>query len=272
MDRPSFDPSAAETWLNPRFLQKLLILFDQEDPLEREYLKSIVHKIYAKFVSLRGFIRKSIGNIFLTFIYETQRHNGISELLEIYASIINGFALPLKEEHKIFLQKTLIPLHKMEAYCNYHVQLTYCLAKFLAKDPHFTLLIFQNILRVWPIADSTKQILLLEEIDELLYYADLKELRLIARSLTFRVSSWIESLNFQVADRAMLFLNNKVFLQFLSQNLNFYPIILASLHANSTHHWHRAIGLMATNMLVRLERIAPCLFSDCKASISDLPQ
>jgi len=198
MDRPSFDPSAAETWLNPRFLQKLLILFDQEDPLEREYLKSIVHKIYAKFVSLRGFIRKSIMNIFLTFIYETDRHNGISELLEICASIIDGFALPLKEEHKVFLQKTLIPLHKMEGFYNYHLQLTYCLAKFLAKDLHCTLLIFQNILRVWPVADSTKQILLLEEIEELLYYADVKELRLIAQSLTFRVSSCIESLNFQV--------------------------------------------------------------------------
>lgn len=35
------------------------------------------------------------------FIFETERHNGVAELLEILGSIINGFALPLKEEHKV---------------------------------------------------------------------------------------------------------------------------------------------------------------------------
>ena len=38
----------------------------------------------------RAFIRKSINNIFYRFIYETERHNGIAELLEILGSIING--------------------------------------------------------------------------------------------------------------------------------------------------------------------------------------
>ena len=61
----------------------------------------------------RAFIRKAINNIFYRFIYETERHNGIAELLEILGSIINGFALPLKEEHKQFLMKALLPLHKV---------------------------------------------------------------------------------------------------------------------------------------------------------------
>ena len=39
--------------------------------------------------------------MFYRFVYETERHNGIAELLEILGSIINGFALPLKEEHKV---------------------------------------------------------------------------------------------------------------------------------------------------------------------------
>ncbi len=34
-------------------------------------------------------------------MFETERHNGIAELLEILGSIINGFAQPLKEEHKV---------------------------------------------------------------------------------------------------------------------------------------------------------------------------
>jgi serine/threonine-protein phosphatase 2A regulatory subunit B' len=59
----------------------------------------------------RPVIMKAI-NIFYQFIYEIEKHNGIAELVEILGSIINGFALPLKEEHKLFLVRALIPLHK----------------------------------------------------------------------------------------------------------------------------------------------------------------
>jgi serine/threonine-protein phosphatase 2A regulatory subunit B' len=38
-------------------------------------------------------------------VFETERHNGVGELLEILGSIINGFALPLKGEHIQFLEK-----------------------------------------------------------------------------------------------------------------------------------------------------------------------
>ena len=47
------------------------------------------------------------------FVYETEHFNGVGELLEILGSIINGFALPLKAEHKQFLVRVLIPLHKV---------------------------------------------------------------------------------------------------------------------------------------------------------------
>ena len=83
----------------------------------------------------RAFIRKAINNIFYRFIYETERHNGIAELLEILGSIINGFALPLKEEHKQFLMKALLPLHKVRYVNLYHQQLSYCVTQFVEKDP-----------------------------------------------------------------------------------------------------------------------------------------
>lgn len=53
-------------------------------------------------------------------------------------SIINGFALPLKEEHKVFLLKVLLPLHKAKSLSVYHPQLAYCVVQFLEKDPSLT--------------------------------------------------------------------------------------------------------------------------------------
>jgi serine/threonine-protein phosphatase 2A regulatory subunit B' len=116
----------------------LLELFDSEDPRERDFLKTTLHRIYGKFLNLRSYIRRSINNVFFQFIYETERFNGIAELLEILGSIINGFALPLKEEHKLFLTRVLIPLHKVKSLSMYHPQLAYCIVQFLEKDAALT--------------------------------------------------------------------------------------------------------------------------------------
>jgi len=40
----------------------------------------------------------------------------------VCVSIINGFALPLKAEHKQFLLKVLLPLHKARSLSMYHPQ------------------------------------------------------------------------------------------------------------------------------------------------------
>ena len=104
------DAKVAKRYIDTRFVLKMLDLFDSEDPRERDYLKTILHRIYGKFMVHRPYIRKAITNTFFRFVYETERHSGIAELLEILGSIINGFALPLKEEHRVSLPTHPPPL------------------------------------------------------------------------------------------------------------------------------------------------------------------
>lgn len=98
---------------------------------------------FCRFVSFFSFV--------CSFVYETEHFNGVAELLEILGryvealrflpdrillhfvalnsrplllslSIINGFALPLKAEHKQFLVKVLIPLHTVRSLSLFHAQ------------------------------------------------------------------------------------------------------------------------------------------------------
>lgn len=55
-----------------------------------------------------------------------------------YFSIINGFAVPLKAEHKTYLMRVLIPLHKVKSLSVYHAQLAFCVVQYLEKDPTLT--------------------------------------------------------------------------------------------------------------------------------------
>ena len=179
-------------------MPQLLELFDSEDPRERDFLKTTLHRIYGKFLNLRSYIRRSINNVFFQFIYETERFNGIAELLEILGSIINGFALPLKEEHKLFLTRVLIPLHKVKSLSMYHPQLAYCIVQFLEKDAALTEEVVLGLLRYWPKVNSTKEVMFLNEVEDIFEVMDPAEFAKVQEPLFNQLAKSVASPHFQV--------------------------------------------------------------------------
>lgn len=224
----------------PLHRSQLLELFDSEDPRERDFLKTTLHRIYGKFLNLRAFIRRSINNVFFQFIYESERHNGIAELLEILGSIINGFALPLKEEHKTFLTRVLIPLHKVKSLALYHPQLAYCVVQFLEKDSSLTEEVLLGLLRYWPKVNSPKEVMFLNEVEEILDVIEPTEFVKIQVPLFQQLQRCINSQHFQVAERALYFWNNEYIVNLIGENVQvILPIVFASLYQNSKSHWNR---------------------------------
>lgn len=83
IESPDFNTNIAKKYIDQKFVLQLLDLFDSEDPRERDFLKTTLHRIYGKFLNLRAFIRRSINNAFFLFVYEDERHSGVAEMLEI---------------------------------------------------------------------------------------------------------------------------------------------------------------------------------------------
>ena len=54
-----------------------------------------------------------MNECFFALIHENHKFNEAAELLDILASIISGFAVPLRDEHVIFFTNIIIPLHKV---------------------------------------------------------------------------------------------------------------------------------------------------------------
>lgn len=192
------DAKVAKRYIDHSFVVRLLDRFDSEDPREREYLKTILHRIYGKFMVHRPFIRKTINNIFYRFIYETEKHSGIAELLEILGSIVNGFALPLKEEHKLFLVRALLPLHKPKCVSMYHQQLSYCIIQFVEKDFKLADIVIRGLLKFWPLTNSQKEVLFLGELEEVMEATQGAEFQRCMVPLFRQLSRCINSSHFQV--------------------------------------------------------------------------
>lgn len=228
---PDFNHSNAKPYVNQNFILRLLQLFDSEDIRERDSLKTTLHRIYGKFLSLRAFIRKNMANILLQMIYETEKFNGVAELLEILGSIINGFALPLKDEHKIFLIRVLIPLHKVRCLSVYHPQLSYCIVQFLEKEPLMTEEVVMGLLRYWPKINSTKEIMFLNEIEDICEIMENSEFVKIQIPLCVQLTKCIQSSHFQVAERVLTFWNNEYFLNLIIENCDVVlPVLFPALY------------------------------------------
>ncbi|KIK91034.1 hypothetical protein PAXRUDRAFT_831176 [Paxillus rubicundulus Ve08.2h10] len=261
VESPDFNTNLAKRYIDQPFVLNLLELFDSEDPRERDFLKTTLHRIYGKFLNLRAFIRRSINNVFYHFIYESERHNGIAELLEILGSIINGFATPLKEEHKIFLKRVLIPLHKVKSLALYHPQLAYCVVQFLEKDPSLAEEVMLGLLKYWPKVNSPKEVMFLNEVEEVLDVTDPSEFQKIQIPLFQQLTRCINSQHFQVAERALLYWNNEYVVNLMGDNLAIIlPIVFPALYTNSKSHWNRTIHGMVYNALKLFMEINPELF------------
>lgn len=264
LESPDFQPNIAKKYIDQKFLMQLLDLFDSEDPRERDFLKTILHRIYGKFLGLRAYIRKQINNTFHRFIYETERHNGIAELLEILGSIINGFALPLKEEHKMFLIKVLLPLHKVKSLSVYHPQLAYCVVQFLEKDPSLTEQVIMGLLKFWPKTHSPKEVMFLNELEEILDVIEPVEFQKVMVQLFKQLAKCVSSPHFQVAERALYYWNNEYIMSLIGDNATaILPIMFPALYKNTKSHWNKTIHGLIYNALKLFMEMNQKLFDEC---------
>uniref|UniRef100_A0A8C9T6G9 Serine/threonine protein phosphatase 2A regulatory subunit n=1 Tax=Scleropages formosus TaxID=113540 RepID=A0A8C9T6G9_SCLFO len=267
LENPDFQPSIAKRYIDQKFVLQLLELFDSEDPREREFLKTVLHRIYGKFLGLRAFIRKQINNIFLRFIYETEHFNGVAELLEILGSIINGFALPLKAEHKQFLMKVLIPMHTAKGLAVFHAQLAYCVVQFLEKDPTLTEPVIRGLLKFWPKTCSQKEVMFLGETEEILDVIEPTQFKKVQEPLFKQIAKCVANPHFQVAERALYFWNNEYILSLIEENIDkILPIMFGNLYRISKEHWNPTIVALVYNVLKTLMEMNSTLFDELTAS------
>lgn len=243
----------ARKYLTKRFCKRMIDLFDSEDPRERDYLKTILHRIYGKFMSYRSVIRRYIQYTFYSFVYETERHNGIGELLEILGSIINGFTLPLKKEHEAFLVRALVPLHKPKCVAAYHLQLSYCMTQFVEKEPSTTELILCGLFKFWPWSSSAKQVLFLNELEDLMELLDDEMLEKLSGPLFKHLGHCLSSTHFQVQERTLYLWNNEHLVnsgclskQHCTKSLIF---IFYPLQQISKGHWNGNVQTLAKNLM-----------------------
>jgi len=136
-----FESQANDLWgnISNSFIQGLMELLESDNDEERDYIRKILHQLYSRAPSKkRETIKSFMNERFYNLIYNTYQFNGAPQLLELMASIINGYK-DLNNERVEFFEKILIPLYKVQTSSLYSKQLSTCIDIYIRKlDPKLT--------------------------------------------------------------------------------------------------------------------------------------
>jgi len=183
-------------------------------------------------------------NLLLKVTYEHESHNGLTELLEILSSIISGFASPLKPEHQEFFMKVMVPLHRVKTLSTFNTQLQACIKHFLEKDNQLSVQLIRSLLKVWPITNPAKEVVFINEIDDLLetHWSTISgKYSEFGPKLLKRIIKTSQSMHYQAAERALLLLNSDTIQKMIRLNkATAYPLVVKNLIASSQQqsHWN----------------------------------
>ena len=231
LDNEKINLKLLKSYITQKFLNELIKLFNSSNLKERQYLKFIFHEIYSKIPTRRKIIRKVINDYLLLIINEKINCDGIDQLLEFIESIIGGYNIPLRQEHINFFKTILIPLHQIETSHVFIDRLYRCVNIFLKKDNSLIVFLISEILKYWPLENSKKEKLFLEEINKYFEFCQNDELSIpIFIKLFKRIANCLTETHSDIFICAMNFFENQNFIKIVINKKDisygiFVPII-----------------------------------------------
>ena len=118
------------------------------------------------------------------------------------------------------------------------------------KDPQLAVPVLSGLIKYWPRTNSAKEVLFLNELEELLELTQPEEFRILMQPLFKQLSSAIGSPHFQVAERALFLWHNEYISHLIADHrADVLPIIFPVLHVNSQHHWNPTVNNLTLNVL-----------------------
>jgi hypothetical protein len=119
-------------------------------------------------------------------------------------------------------------------------------------------------LRYWPVTSTAKEVLFLNEIEEILELTQPLEFNRVLIPLFRRINACITSPHFQVAERALFLWNNDYIMKLIvNHRTQLFPKLIPSLYRNSKQHWNQTVHGLTYNVLKLLMEADPLLFDQC---------
>jgi len=161
-------------------------------------------------------------------------------------------------------------MHKVKPLGSFHQQLTYCVTQFVDKDPTLAIPVITGLLKYWPATNSSKEVLFLNELEELLELTQPEEFKQLLHPLSKQLTKSVGSPHFQVAERALFLWHNEYISGlFAEHRQELLPILYPVLHVNSQNHWNPTVTNLTYNVLKIFMELDSNLVDECSKRYSE---
>jgi serine/threonine protein kinase len=303
MVMPEFDEHTPAATPSSVVLQTL---FDQlgggcPDGAEHPFLHQILYWVYARFPVLRAPLRALLGKCLRDFRLVGEERTAVAVVLDVLQHVIGGFGTPLSSVHRSLFHEVLLPLHQpnrrrggaggagavipagmpgsamdgQPLLAAYHTQLVQCQLLFDDHHPGFVVEAVGYVLRHWPEAKagvSSKEVLLLHELDTLLERAGPDGFAELGSVLVLRLVKCISGAFAQLAQRALQMWKKDLFAERVAAVPNALPQLVAACYRGGKPHWNSTVNRLSVTVLDDLHTRNPELFAAvCNARVKPAP-
>lgn len=123
---------------------------------------------------------------------------------------------------------------------------------------------FRGLLKYWPKTHSPKEVMFLNELEEILDVIEPAEFQKVMIPLFTQIAKCVSSPHFQVAERALYYWNNDYIMSLITENSTvILPIMFPALYNNSKTHWNKTIHGLIYNAIKLFMEMNHKLFDEC---------
>ena len=127
--------------------------------------------------------------------------------------------------------------------------------------------VIKSLLKYWPKVHSPKEVMFLNELEEILDVIEPAEFQKVMIPLFKQLAKCVSSPHFQVAERALYYWNNEYIVTLMSDNIQvILPIMFSALFRNAKSHWNRTIHGLIYNAQKLFMEMNQMLFHQCLCS------
>lgn len=124
--------------------------------------------------------------------------------------------------------------------------------------------ICRGLLKFWPKTHSPKEVMFLNELEEILDIIEPGEFQKVMVPLFSQIAKCVSSPHFQVAERALYYWNNDYIMSLITENSTvILPIMFPALYNNSKTHWNKTIHGLIYNAIKLFMDMNHKLFDEC---------
>ena len=212
---PQCSTDILKLYITNDFLNNLVNLFNSDIIDERNKLKFVFHSLYKNIIPIRKIIRRVISNYLNNSAIQSKNIKGVEQILDVMASIISGYGVPLREENSNFFKNIILPLHNVEKCDLYFENLFRCVYLYLRKDNSLSNILLEKILLYFPSREFKIKILLLDEINETFELFNIEKMHPFAGKLCNSIVECFSEYNDTLKEKALSFFDNEYFISFI---------------------------------------------------------